>query len=129
MFRVQSVITFGGEIGAAKGLSLARGAERVLITAEIGWDFDLGDGDVDANADRMSFSLVGVPNSWLDLLMHMMRWECCVPWTILSFGRGSPSACGLRARVVTSWPIRSLDTHVCWPRGRKYAYLETKAPR
>jgi hypothetical protein len=36
MFRVQSVIRFGGEIGAAKGLSLARGAERVLITAEMG---------------------------------------------------------------------------------------------
>jgi hypothetical protein len=59
MFRVQSVIRFGGEIDAAKGLSLARGAERVLITAEMGWDFALGDGDV--NADRMSLRLVGVP--------------------------------------------------------------------
>jgi hypothetical protein len=62
MFRVQSVIRFGGEIGAAKGLSLARGAERVLIMAEIGWDsLDLGE-----NVDRRSFSLVGVPISWLD---------------------------------------------------------------
>jgi hypothetical protein len=35
-FRVQSAIRVGGDMGAAKGLSLARGAERVLITAEMG---------------------------------------------------------------------------------------------
>jgi hypothetical protein len=57
-----------------------------------------------------------------------LRLRRCVPFTMLSLGRGLPSARGFRARVVTSWPIglsemrRDLGREVS-------AYLATEAHR